>query len=164
MNTMNTIIISAMTHDRVIGQGDLMPWSVPAEYQQYLDFVRGNTVIMGRRTYETFGEDLSEDTPVVVVSRTATFDGAWVARSIDEAMERARSFGNTIFIAGGSSIYEQSLDIADWMYLSTIKGDFSGDAYFPRFDHNEWETVETRDEAGFVFRRFRKHKALGTSG
>ena len=37
-----------MSENRVIGGGRGMPWYVPEEYEQYLRFVDGNTVIMGR--------------------------------------------------------------------------------------------------------------------
>jgi dihydrofolate reductase len=46
--------------------------------------------------------------------------------------------------------------LADEMYLSTIKGDFDGDAHFLEFDANDWEITEGRDEPEFVFRRFRR--------
>jgi CRP-like cAMP-binding protein len=63
------IIILAMSRNRVIGSGKGMPWSVPDEYRQFLDFVRGQSVIMGRRSFEIFGSDLGE-TSNFVISRT----------------------------------------------------------------------------------------------
>lgn len=60
------IIISAMSRDRVIGSGEGMPWNVPEEYQQFLSFVEDQTVIMGRRSYEIFGPDLTSAHTVVV--------------------------------------------------------------------------------------------------
>jgi dihydrofolate reductase len=61
-----------------------------------------------------------------------------------------------VFVAGGGSIYAQALPLADEMYLSTIKGDFEGDAYFPKFDAAEWMITEERDEPEFVFRKYRR--------
>lgn len=150
------IIISAMSENRVIGSGHGMPWSVPEEYQQYLRFVSGNTVLMGRKTYQIFGEDLPTDTTAVVVSRSAAFDGVTVVPSFEAALEAANTSGNPIFIAGGSSIYEQAIPVASEMYLSTIKGDFSGDAYFPDFNADDWNIAEERNEAAYVFRKYRR--------
>ena len=42
------IVISAMSQDRIIGKGDGLPWRVPEEYNQFLDIIRGQTVILGR--------------------------------------------------------------------------------------------------------------------
>ena len=53
------IVISAMSRERVIGQGEGMPWDVPAEFDQFLGFIRDQTVIMGRRSWEIFGADLT---------------------------------------------------------------------------------------------------------
>jgi dihydrofolate reductase len=52
------IIISAMTEDRIIGVGRGMSWNVPAEYSRYPDFVKGNTVIVGRKSYEIIASNL----------------------------------------------------------------------------------------------------------
>ena len=52
------ILISAMTRDRVIGKDRALPWNIPEEYAHFLAQVRGNTVLMGRTSYEIFGPDL----------------------------------------------------------------------------------------------------------
>ena len=43
------VIIGAMSTDHVIGSGEGMPWDVPEEYAQFLRFIDGQTVIIGRR-------------------------------------------------------------------------------------------------------------------
>ena len=53
------IIISAMGRNRVIGNGDGMPWHVPEEYQHFLDTTRDQTIIIGRRSFEIFGPTLT---------------------------------------------------------------------------------------------------------
>ncbi len=148
------IIISAMSSDRVIGVGEGMPWDVPAEYQQYLEFVKGNTVVMGRRTFEIFGPDLPATTTAIVVTRSNSIGDAIVASSLEDAVARAREIGRTIFIAGGHSIYQQALSLADALYLSTIKGNYDGDTYFPDFDLDRWEVVEEQENVDFVFRKY----------
>lgn len=153
------IIISAMSEDRVIGDGDGMPWDVPAEYQQYLRFVGGHTVIMGRKSYEIFAPDLPDGTTKIVISRSS-IDGATVANSLDKALAIADSIGKTVFVAGGASVYAQAIPLADEMYLSTIKGHFRGATCFPEFDTHDWTIVEEREEAEFIFRRYcRVHAA-----
>jgi dihydrofolate reductase len=139
------IIIGAMTRDRVIGSGDGMPWDVPEEYAQFQRFIDGQTVIIGRRSYEIFGDSLTSEHTVVVSRSAAAIRGAVVVPSVEEAARTAASFGRTVFSAGGASIYEQTLPLADAMYLSYIKGDYTGDAYFPRFDERLWR-VERRDD------------------
>lgn len=145
------IIISAMSKDRVIGSGQGMPWNVPEEYEQYLNFVKGQTVIMGRTSYEIFGPDIDCGHNIVVSRSISEVPGAVVCSSIESAIEKAKSFGKTIFSAGGSSIYEQTIPLAQTMYLSIIKGDYKGDAYFPEFNKTEWRVDRHKDHEDFEF-------------
>ncbi len=145
------IIIAAMSARRVIGDRNGLPWHVPEEYRQFVDFVRGNTVIMGRRSYEIFGGDLG-DTNMIVVSRSVErFDGATVVDSIPRAVERANALGKTVFSAGGASIYEQTIPLTDTMYLSYVHGEYDGDTFFPAFDEAEWQAERTEDHPRYRF-------------
>ena len=150
------IIISAMSEARVIGGGDGMPWNVPEEYQQYLRFVAGNAVIMGRKTFEIFGADLPPETSIIVVTHSPSIDGAETAGSLQEAILMAKQTNKTVYVAGGGSIYVQAIPLVDEMYLSTIKGKFEGDAYFPEFSDDDWNVVQERDEPDFIFRVYRR--------
>ncbi len=144
--------------ERIIGKGDGLPWHVPEEYNQFLDFIRGQTVILGRRSYPIFGKGLTSDHNVVVSRSVKELPGAVVAHTIEEAIELATSYGKTVFSAGGSTIYEQTIPLADAMYLSFMKGSFAGDAFFPPFDESEW-TVEARtDHPAFEFVRYKKNQ------
>lgn len=137
-----------------------MPWNVPAEYEQYLSFVSGNTVVMGRKTFEIFGPDLPDSTTAIVISRSQSIDGATVAPSLDEALQVASEVGKLVFIAGGGSVYEQAVPLVDEMYLSTIKGIFAGDTYFPEFDVDQWNVRVERDEPDFVFRKYQRKQSV----
>ena len=150
------IIISAMSKDRVIGSGEGMPWSLPEEYQQFLSLVEGQTVIIGRRSYEIFGPDLTSAHNIVISRSGVDQEGVIVCGSVEAAVERAPSFGKTIFCAGGGSIYAQMLPLVEEMYLSYIKGNFTGDVYFPEFDEGDWDVAKRRDHKGFEFVHYRR--------
>ncbi|MEM8864888.1 MAG: dihydrofolate reductase [Planctomycetota bacterium] len=154
------IIISAMTKNRVIGSGDGMPWDIPAEYQQYLDFTAGQTIIMGRKSIEIFGPDLTTD-HAVVLTRSGEVDveiadgcTMEIADSLDQAISLAESHGKTVFCGGGANVYEQALPKAEAMYLSVIKGAYHGDTHFPEFDQADWQIAEEQDHPEFHFYRY----------
>lgn len=153
-------IISAMTADRVIGSGDGMPWDVPEEYQRYLDTVRGGVVAFGRKSYEIFGADLADATPVVVTRQPSIEspggDAVRCAGSLESALKIADSLPGETFVAGGAQIYEQAIPLAEAMYLSTIHGDFAGDAYFPAFDESDWRVVRHERFPRYDFREYRR--------
>jgi len=85
------IIISAMSSDRVIGSGNGMPWNVPEEYEQFLRYVDGQAVIMGRRSFEIFGPDLRHTANIVVSRSAVRIEGARVCSTIQEAIASARA-------------------------------------------------------------------------
>jgi dihydrofolate reductase len=151
------ILISAMSRDRVIGSGTGMPWNVPAEYRQFLDLIRGQTVIMGRRSYEIFGKDLTSAHTIVVSRSAETPAGTTLCSSIETAVSTAKSFGKTVFSAGGAAIYEQTLPLADRMFISYIDGEYSGDTYFPQWDETQWREEERAQHPGFEFVAYRRH-------
>lgn len=150
------ILISALARNRVIGTQDGMPWQIPEEYQQYLGFIRDQTVIMGRRTYEIFGADLTSRYVLVVSRSLAPGEGYQVCGSLEDALVAAQQLDREIFVAGGASIYAQALPLADEMYLSFIEGEYAGVAFFPEFDPEVWEVVERRKHSQFEFVKYRR--------
>lgn len=148
------IIISAIGSDNIIGNGDGLPWHIPSEYSQFLAYIKGQTVIMGRRSYEIFKSDMLPER-MVVVSRSLETDRAAVFPSLPEALEYSKKFPEDIFICGGQSIYEESIRYADYMYLSYIKGKHRGNVYFPAFEEGAWtiEKKEEHDEFTFLIYR-----------
>lgn len=155
------IIISAMARNHVIGTRDGMPWSIAEEYQQYLGFVSNKTVIMGRTSWKIFGPDLKTTNNIVVSRSLEANDEFDVARSLTEALEKAEKYEKEIFIAGGASIYSQAIEheVVDYMYLSYIKGDFDGIAYFPEFDADNWLVEERVDHERFEFVKYARKSA-----
>ncbi len=138
-------IIAAMTKSRVIGKNNKLPWHIPEDLQNFKRITSGNTIIMGRKTYESIGRPLPNRNNIVISRDMPPTQGLEVCRSVQEALEKAKNYGKDIYIVGGSSIYEQTIPIADKMYLSYIKKDYDGDAFFPEFNEADWE-IEKREQ------------------
>ena len=165
------ILIGAMSRDRVIGSGDGMPWDVPDEYAHFQRLVAGETVVIGRRSYEIFGESLTSAHTVVVSRRGVALEGGAleggarrgvvVVPTVEDAVREAGSFGRTVFGAGGASIYAQTLPLAEAMYLSYIEGDYAGDAYFPPFDEGEWAVERREAHPRWEFVVYRRRRTPG---
>ena len=51
---MKTIIIAALSENRVIGRDNAIPWHYPADMKHFRRVTRGHAVVAGRKTYETF--------------------------------------------------------------------------------------------------------------
>lgn len=145
------IIIAAIGSNRIIGTGDRLPWHIPMEYNQFLSYIKGKTVLMGRRSYEIFKSNMLPKR-IVVVSGSLKTDQVSVFPSFQEALAHAKTYPEDVYICGGESVYEESIPYADYMYLSFIKGEHQGSVYFPEFDEGEWlvESKEEHDEFTFV--------------
>ncbi len=69
-----------------------------------------------------------------------------MVHTIEEAIELAKKHEKEeVFIAGGASIYHQSVKYADKLYLTIVKGNFHGDAFFP--DYSGFKKVVARKES-----------------
>jgi dihydrofolate reductase len=81
-------------------------------------------------------------------------EGVEVCRSLHEAFAAAKS--EEVFVIGGGTIYKQALPYADRMYLSFVDKEVDGDAFFPKFDENEWEITREEQFEGFVMKVFER--------
>ena len=103
----------------------------------------GKPIIMGRKTFESFGGKALPDRTNIIVTQDKSYatDKAVVCHSIDEAIEAS---GNVeeVMIIGGMSLYKQTLLNADKLYMTVVDADFEGDAWFPEFDLNDWNEFE----------------------
>jgi dihydrofolate reductase len=141
-------LIWAMDDNGLIGVENRLPWKLPADMKWFRRHTLGKTIVMGRKTFESFGGKPLPERINIVITRDMGYQapGAIVVHSIDEALQAA-SGQPEIFIIGGASFYEQMLSRADRLYITQVHGVFSGDAWFPRFDMTEWRLV-TSEESG----------------
>ena len=42
------------------------------------------------------------------------------------------------------------------MCITHIKGDYAGDAYFPKVDWSQWEKIEEYPHEGYTFAKYRR--------
>ncbi|BAN35677.1 dihydrofolate reductase [Sulfuricella denitrificans skB26] len=137
-------IIAAMARNRVIGIANTLPWRLPEDLKHFKALTLGHHILMGRKTYESLGRPLPGRTSVVITrSQDLQVPGCLVANSIAEAVAACNN-DDEIFFIGGENLYRQALDVADRIYLTEIKADFSGDAWFPEFDTNLWREAERK--------------------
>ena len=81
----------------------------------------------------------------------------FIFNSLDKL--NAEQFSNDIFICGGEEIYEQALPRCSDLYLTLVKREVEGDAFFPPFENKFELAEEIRDEPDFEILHYR-HKSL----
>ena len=157
---MKTIIIAALSENRVIGRDNAIPWHYPADMKHFRRVTRGHAVVAGRKTYETFQTRPLPRRLNLVLTRNpdyAVAEGVVVCASLAEVLQCARASGSEkLFVLGGAQVYEQALPLVDEMILTHLPIEVEGDAYFPAWDEGEWKVWEKRCEGELVFATYRR--------
>ncbi len=162
---MNFKAIAAMSENRVIGNGNKIPWHLPEDFKWFKKMTTGQIIVMGRKTFESIGKPLPNRTTLVLSRTNFQYPGVQTISDLNELTERGlqaasiaegettmkRPEGRApmnpeladrqIFICGGAQIYEQALPLCSDLYLTLVKRVVEGDAFFPPFE-DQFELAE----------------------
>lgn len=134
-------IIVAIAENNVIGKDNTLIWHLPADLKYFKQLTTGNTIIMGRKTYDSIGKPLPNRRNVVITrNKDLKIDGCDLVNSLEEALDLTKGEEN-VFIIGGAQIYKEALKISDKLYITEVKQQFDGDAFFPEIKQDEWEEI-----------------------
>jgi dihydrofolate reductase len=99
------------------------------------------TVLMGRKTWESFGGKSLPQRNNVVLTRDPdyTANGAEVIHSLEEGLKLAGQ--EQLMIIGGAEIYKLFWPYADELIVTHIDETFEGDTVFPDLDWSGWKVV-----------------------
>jgi len=128
-------IICAIAENRAIGKNNDLLWHIPEDFKHFKEKTSGHVIVMGQKTFESIGKPLPNRT-TIVLSNDPVFntEGVIVARTFEEVFERARELEKEeVFICGGGSVYAQTIEMVDKLYLTVVKGDFEADVFFPEY-------------------------------
>ena len=141
-------IIVAATDNNVIGRNNAMPWHLKRDLIRFKELTTGSAVIMGRRCFESIGKPLPNRLNVVVSSNESyNPEGVIVKPSLQFAVDYVNSkYIKEPFIIGGGSLYRQSVNIVNKIYLTRIHTEIpDGDTFFPELDMSKWDIVHSED-------------------
>jgi len=140
-------LIAAMDRNRLIGDGDRLPWRLPADLRRFRALTMGKPIVMGRRTHESIGKALP-GRHNIVLSRSAGFKapGCVVVTDWRQAMREAGD-APELMVIGGAQLYTEALPRAERMYLTLLHSSFTGDTWFPEYDAGDWREVWREDHA-----------------
>ena len=138
-------LMVAMDEKLGIGKNGTLPWRLSSDLKRFKEITMGHHIIAGRKTHESIGEPLP-GRHTIVVTRNPSYvaPGCYVAHSLDQAIELARSRGETeAFIIGGGEIYRDALRFVDRVYLTQVLAKVAVDTYFPEWDAGRWQLTES---------------------
>jgi dihydrofolate reductase len=144
-------LIAAMAPNGIIGRENRLPWNIPSEYQHFLGLIKGHIILMGRVSYEIFGQDLKTTTNLVLSRTVKHLPGAMVFPALNDAINAALHLPGKFFCGGGGQVYRQTIGMADSILLSYIHGEYTGDTYFPDFNPDDFEERQRVAHSDFDF-------------
>ncbi len=145
--------IAAMSENRVIGNGNQIPWHLPEDFKWFKQMTTGNVIVMGRKTFESIGRPLPNRTTVVLSRSGFLYPGVQTIQSLEELPDQA---DREVYICGGAQIYEQTLPLCSDLYLTLVKRVVQGDAFFPNFEETFTLKEVLRETPEFKILHFQK--------
>lgn len=137
-------IVVAQARNRVIGDGGSLPWHLPGDLRRFRALTVGNTVVMGRKTFESLpaGVRPLPERRNVVLSRDPGYDPGAGAIAAADLATALRGAGERCFVIGGGEVYRAALPAADRLYVTDVDLEPDGDVLFPALAAHEWRCVE----------------------
>ena len=133
-------IIVAVDKKFGIGKNNQLLCHLPRDLKFFKDTTMGKPIIMGRKTYESIGRPLPGRKNIVISHQALEIPGVIVFHDLETAI---KSLDETeIFIIGGASLYQQSMDLIDKIYLTQIEYTFDADVFFPEITLNQWKLIQ----------------------
>ncbi len=151
-------IIAAVAENLAIGYNNRLIYRISGDMKRFKSLTTGNTVIMGRKTFESLPKGALPNRRNIVLSTTKKdFPGCDTYGSLKEALEHCGADEN-VFIMGGASVYKEALAFADHLYITEIKATpEKADVFFPEYKEGwkecfrEEHQKDEKNEADFAF-------------
>lgn len=157
-------IIAAVSPEGVIGVGNDLPWHYPADLKRFKRLTLGNTIIMGRSTWESLPKKpLPGRRNIVITSRELA--GVECFAAIEAAL--ATCTGDVWFI-GGARIFAAAMEIADVIDLTYVPDriDAPNAVRFPKLDNAVWqgEPVHQHEDDERLQRQIFRRRLVAAGG
>ena len=146
---MNAIVV--VDRNWAIGREGGLLYSLPTDMKRFRSLTIGGTVILGRKTLDSFpgGRPLPKRRNIVI-TRNVDFDreGSEIVASPAAAVELAAGTeDDKLWVIGGGSVYTALLDRCKRVYLTKVDtAAEAADTFFPNLDKLPNWTVEHTSE------------------
>ncbi|MFA6132240.1 MAG: dihydrofolate reductase [Patescibacteria group bacterium] len=153
-------LIAAVAKNNVIGKNNELPWHLPEDLKHFKTLTTGNTVLMGRKTFESIVTRLGKPLPDrknIVITRQENYpapEGILIYRDIETALKNHS--GEQVFVIGGAEMYRQTIERADRLEITHVDQEVEGDATFPSIDLNIWKKASEESHDGYSFATYMK--------
>ena len=134
-------ILVAVSPEGIIGKDNTIPWHYSADLKRFKRLTTGNTIIMGRKTWESLPKKPLPNRRNIVITRSS-IENIECFKSIDDALQTCKG---DIWFIGGAGIYQEAMQKADLIDMTLVPDNVTGEKciYFPEIDKS-WKEGETK--------------------
>lgn len=160
---MKITLVVAASENNVIGTNNELPWHLSDDLKFFKKVTSGKPVIMGRKTFESIGFVLPKRLNIVLSrNNPALPEGVLHFSSLAKALAHLQDIGTEeVCIIGGGTVFNESLPLADKVFLTRVHTQLDGDTFFPELEPDNWrlekEEFHPQDERhafSFTFREY----------
>lgn len=144
-------LIAARASNGAIGKAGKLPWRLADDLAFFKSATLDHPIIMGRKTWDSLPKKPLPGRENIILTRDWRFEapGARVFTALGPAIEAGKALARAagkreVFIVGGEALYSATISRADILYITEVDTSVDGDAFFPSFDENEFETVSAK--------------------
>lgn len=166
--------VVAVAKNGVIGKEGKLPWHFSSDLKHFKQLTWGNTILMGRKTFQSLGKPLpGRENFVLTRSKgkgdsplkgQVSFDSGQARGpapttevhlfgSLDEALASVKT--PNCYIIGGAEIFKQTIGQVDGIYLTHIEEEYEGDVTYPEipahFKEKERQKLQDHPRLEVIF-------------
>ncbi|MGL4523498.1 MAG: dihydrofolate reductase [Bacilli bacterium] len=138
-------LIVATDEQNGIGIENTLPWRLPTDLQFFKKKTVGQTIIMGRETYDSIGKPLPNRRNIVCSRSMNEIEGVEVVSDFVSFLQQWDA-SEPLFVIGGATIYAQALPYATEVYVTKVLTTLQCDTFFPTLHENEWKRIECTEK------------------
>ena len=126
-------LIAAVAEKGAIGRDQQLLCHLPNDLKHFKTLTSGHTVVMGRKTFESLPNGALPNRKNIVLTHNTSLSwpNVTVVHTLDEIPIQDTT-EDEIFIMGGATLYNETIKIADTLYITHIHHTFDdADTFFP---------------------------------
>lgn len=145
------IMVVAMDKHRLIGDKNHLPWHCADDLKHFHALVRGQAMLIGRKTLESLPSCLRNEHLYVATHHDMEESASvHVCTELKDVLNTWKRKQEHLYICGGAQIYAQAFPYVDEIWLSLIEGEYDGDTYLPDFDYTCFQDCVEEQREGFI--------------
>ncbi len=133
----NLKLIACVDKNFGLGYKGKLLFKIPEDMRRFRKLTLNNTVIMGRKTFESIGKPLDNRRNIILSKSVANIGGVEVVNNLEELYNILNydwQIKNSTLIIGGGEIYRQLLPYVSEIYLTVVNEKKIADTFLTNFE------------------------------